>query len=100
MGISKAEILGPNPRIFSHKMFISIGNFETYGFDLKNKIDKIQINNSPAKLIGNSDITGTLLFEKIPENKKIPITVSLEVESKTITKKIADIDLIDTVDIR
>lgn len=98
-GISKADILGPNPRIFSKSMLISIGNIETYGFNLNKTVKNIKINDKEAELINDKIIIANLDFLGIPESGKIPINLSLDVAGKTVKKSIDTINLLDAIDL-
>lgn len=95
-GISKAEILGPKERIFSQTMFISIGDIETYGFNINEKINHFRINGEEARLIDGSIIAARLKLdlEEIPE--RLPITLEIEVDNQTIRKEVGSIEFFDS----
>jgi len=99
-GITKAKILGPNPRIFSRNMLISIGDIETYGFNLEKNITDIKINNQKADLINKKIIIANLAFTEIPDNNKLPINLSMTVAGKEVKKNLGNIELIESVDLR
>jgi hypothetical protein len=99
-GITKAKILGPNPRLYSKKMFISIGDIETYGFNLEKNITNMKINNQKADLINKKMIIANIALDEIPDNSKLPITLSMMVAGKEVKKNIGVIDLIESVELR
>jgi hypothetical protein len=99
-GITKAKILGPNPRLYSKKMFISIGDIETYGFNLEKNITNMKINNQKADLINKKMIIANIALDEIPENSKLPIALSMMVAGKEVKKNIGVIDLIESVELR
>jgi hypothetical protein len=99
-GITKAKILGPNPRLYSKKMFISIGDIESYGFNLEKNITNMKINNQKADLINKKMIIANIALEEIPENMKLPIILSMMVAGKEVKKNIGVIDLIESVELR
>ncbi|MCH2227320.1 MAG: hypothetical protein MK033_06065 [Candidatus Caenarcaniphilales bacterium] len=99
LGISKARIIGPNPRIYSKSMLISIGDIETYGFNLEDNLDAIYVNDVPAELINDKIIISTVSYDEFPESAKIPVTLSLEVSGKKVNKNIGSIDLLEAIDL-
>ena len=99
-GITKAKILGPNPRLYSKKMFISIGDIETYGFNLEKNITNMKINNQKADLINKKMIIANIALDEIPENSKLPVTLSMMVAGKEVKKNIGVIDLVESVELR
>ena len=80
-------------------MLISIGNIESYGFNLNETVKNIKINDKNAELINDKIIIANLDFLEIPETRKIPIKLSLEVNGKTVQKSIDTIQLLDAIDL-
>lgn len=99
-GITKAKILGPNPRIYSKNMLISIGDIETYGFNLEKNITAVMVNNQKADLINKKMVIANIKVDEIPESSKIPIILSLTVAGKEVKKNVGTIDLVESVDLR
>lgn len=99
-GITKAKILGPNPRLYSKKMFISIGDIETYGFNLEKNITNMKINNQKADLINKKMIIANIALDEMPENMRLPVTLSMMVAGKEVKKNIGVIDLVESVELR
>lgn len=99
-GITKARILGPNPRIYSKTMLVSVGEIEAYGFNLEKNITNIKINNQKADLINKKIIIANISIPELPDNNKLPIILSLNVAGKEVKKNVGSIDLIESVDLR
>jgi len=81
-------------------MLISIGDIETYGFNLEKNITDIKINNQKADLINKKIIIANLAFTEIPDNNKLPINLSMTVAGKEVKKNLGNIELIESVDLR
>jgi hypothetical protein len=88
MGISKAELLGPNERIFSENMFVTIANIETYGFTLAKTIRKPRINGQEAKFLTDEIIAVNLTLKKEQPLDKLEILLELDVDGQTISKTV------------
>lgn len=92
-GISKAEILGPKERIFNENMFISIGNIETYGFNINEKVNHFKINGQEARLIDGSIIAARLKLDSSEETpESLPVNLEIEVDNQTIRKEVGSIE--------
>ena len=94
-GITKAEILGPKERIFSHNMFITIGNIETYGFSGNKSVSNVKVNGQDGKFINDNMVTANLNLEKIPPNGELEINLSIEIDGHIINKKVGLIKIIE-----
>ncbi len=96
-GISKAEILGPKERIFNENIFVSIGNIETYGFKIDEKINKLRINGVEAKLIDNTIIAARLKLNINEVLESLPIVLEIEVDNQTVTKEVGVIHFFENL---
>lgn len=94
-GISKARILGPKERIFAKKMRVSIGDIETYGFELSGKITEARINNSPAKIFDDKIISAFIDLDESQIDKDLDIELAIEVDNNFVTKKIDRIHIVE-----
>lgn len=97
IGISKAEILGPDARIFSPEMFVVIGNIETYGFTLNQNIGSITVNGKPAKLIHGEVIAANLTLPS-KDVKHLPIVLEMEVDNRFIKKEIGSLKIKEPIE--
>jgi hypothetical protein len=94
LGISKAEILGPQERIFSESMDISISGIETYGFELADEnISDIFINGQRASLVNNRILVSSLNLQDYPLSQ-IPIEIEIHVKNKVVKKNLEPIKLL------
>ena len=96
-GISKAEILGPKERIFNENIFVSIGNIETYGFNIDEKINKLKINGIEAKLIDNTIIAARLKLNPEEVLESLPIILEIEVDNQTVKKEVGTIHFFENL---
>ncbi len=97
MGITKAEILGPHERIFAKDMFISISNVETYGFTFNKSIKHPRINGQEAKFINDKIIAVNLKLDPLLQRDKLDVTLELDVDGQTISKKVGTIEFIEAI---
>ncbi len=97
VGIVKANILGPEERIFQNKMFIAITDVETYGFDFNKSVKNIRINNNKAKFLNENIVVAMINLDSIPFDKELAITLELEVGDKHIKKTIGLIKLLESL---
>ncbi len=97
MGITKAEILGPHERIFAKNMFISISNIEAYGFTVNKSIKSPRINGQEAKFLNDKIIAANLNLEGVLQRDNLEITLELDVDGQTISKKIGTIEFIEAI---
>ena len=97
LGISKAKVLGPAERIYSPRMRISIGEIETYGFDLSGKIKDARINGKPAKIFDDKIISTQIDLEESIIDKNLDIEVSLEVDNNIVKKTIGSIHIVEAI---
>jgi CO dehydrogenase/acetyl-CoA synthase beta subunit len=81
-------------------MFISIGDIETYGFNLEKNITNMKINNQKADLINKKMIIANIAIDEMPENMRLPVNLSMMVAGKEVKKNIGVIDLIESVELR
>lgn len=88
MGISKADLLGPNRRVFSENMFVSISNIETYGFTLGKSIRKPRINGKQAKFLTDEIIAVNLSMADQDPSRDLEIVLELDVDGQTISKTV------------
>jgi hypothetical protein len=95
MGISKAEILGPDERIFAKSMFISISNIETYGFVCDKSIKHPRINGQEATFLNDKIIAANLKLDNLQFKKDLEIVLELDVDGQTISKKVGTIHFLE-----
>lgn len=98
MGITKAEILGPNARIFSNKMFIAVTNIETYGFEWNRSIKNAKINGVKAKFINDKILTAYVPLTEVPSDHELDVEIEIDVDKLVIKKNVGTIKIIDSIE--
>lgn len=98
IGISRADILNPIQCIVEDKLPVTIGNIETYGFDLNKKDLKIYINDQNAKLLNGKIVSTKLeLSEKELQAETLDIILSFDLGNQKPSKKIGNIKIIRAI---
>jgi hypothetical protein len=96
-GISKAKVLGPEERIFSPRMRISIGDIETYGFKLSGKITDARINGKQAKIFDDKIISTFIELDESNVDKDLDIELEIEVDNNMVKKTIGSIHIVEAI---
>ncbi len=96
-GISRAEILGPQERIYSSEMFIAIANIETYGFTCDRTLRNVRINGQKAKFLNSSIISANLELAPEQSMKELDIVLEIDLDRQVIRKKVGTIKFLESL---
>jgi hypothetical protein len=96
-GISKASILGPRSRTYRDQLYIAISDIETYGFSIGANAFKARINGVPARIINDEIVTAQIPIAKNLSGKSLDIVLEVDVDNKTISKRIGSLNIIESI---
>jgi hypothetical protein len=96
-GISKATILGPRSRTYREQLYITISDIETYGFSIGANAFKARINGVPARIINDEIVTAQVPVAKNLSGKSLDIVLEVDVDNKTISKRIGSLNIIESI---